>query len=87
MALEVEPGDTVQSLLARLPRAETLPHATPIVLFVGKSGLGASVARLFGKTATVPRAVRATALLAHGFREIEATVDEGTGQDLVTAIA
>ncbi|MBK6690703.1 MAG: hypothetical protein IPG50_00605 [Myxococcales bacterium] len=87
-AFEVALTDTLESLLERLPAAAELLPGTPIIILDGERHGGfAKVAKAFGRApAYLSRTVRATALLARGYREISAQKDEG-GDDLVTALA
>ena len=86
LAIEVDREDTIEALLTRIPGAETLPAGTMVVVLGGVSK-GGLVAKLFGQSQPLARAVRASALLARGFRAIEACVDNDSGDDLVVGLA
>jgi hypothetical protein len=85
IAIETDGDDTVASVAARIPTASELAEGTPIVM-LGGGGRGL-VATLIGKSEPVSRAVRSSALLVRGYRDIEASVDETSGHDIVTARA
>ena len=87
LAIETDREDTLASIAERIPAASELSEGTAVVI-LGSAGRGRGlVAKLFGKNDPVPRALRASALLVRGYRDIAASVDEASGHDLVTGLA
>lgn len=85
VAVEVDRDEAVPALLARLPRVSELA-AGAVIVVLGGGGRGL-FAKVLGTSPPLPRAIRATALLARGYRDIEAWVDDTTGDDLVIGVA
>jgi hypothetical protein len=73
---------------AQIPLASEMPEGRIVVVLPERAASGGIITRLFrGGRTPVPRAVRATALLARGYREIGAAVDAKTDLDLVWGVA
>jgi hypothetical protein len=90
--LDVDPSASeraqVEAAAAQIPHARDLPPGRIVVVLPERATPAGIFARLFGGArATVPRAVRATALLARGYKGIASTVDAKTDLDLVWAVA
>jgi len=71
----------VDAALAQIPEADSVPGRLVVVLAERAAARGL-LGRLF-RPAKIPRAVRATALLARGYDAIASGVDEASGADLV----
>ena len=84
VAVEVERDEALTTLIARLPHASELEAGAMIVVLGG--GARGVFAKVIGTSHPLDRAVRGTALLACGYREIEAWADAG-GDDLVIGLA
>ena len=82
--LDVQGADahSVAAVAAQVPRAAETPPGAPVFV-LGVAAAGGSIWQVFARGATVPRAVRCGALLARGYVDIGAGVDEATGADLV----
>ncbi|HWL84721.1 MAG TPA: hypothetical protein VNO21_02915 [Polyangiaceae bacterium] len=78
--------DLAQQIARALPAPETLPAGALLVVLGDGSSSGGLVARVLQsirRTESVPRAARATALLARGYTHIGAARDQASGHDLV----
>lgn len=85
LAIEARAEDSIEALVARVPEASDQPANTVVVVLGGASrGL---LAKMFGKSQPVDRALRCEALLLRGYEDIEAFVDEASGDDLVVGYA
>jgi hypothetical protein len=77
-----------EAAAAQLPLARDLPRGRVVFVLPERAAPGGLLKRLFGGAgAPIPRAVRATALLARGYADIGATVDAKTDLDLVWGVA
>jgi hypothetical protein len=76
------------SVAAQLPLATTLPPGTRVFVLGEATRTRAGLGRWLGPgTAGVARAPRCAALLARGYRDIAALVDDKTGADLVVGVS
>ncbi len=88
IALELAPSEArgegaVAEIAAQIPAADEIAAGAFVVL-LGAGPTRGILGRLFrGGPAEIPRALRATALLARGYERIAATTDEASGLDLV----
>jgi hypothetical protein len=74
VTIEVD-GDDVESVAPQLPRAETLPPGTRVVVFAGKSR--GWLGKLLPPRGAPPLGVVGSALLARGYVNIGAGEDGG----------
>jgi hypothetical protein len=77
----------VDEAAAQIPDAKSLPDGRLVVVLAERANGRGLLGRLLGGRTHVPRIVRATALLARGYREIGAGADEVSGTDLVWGTA
>jgi hypothetical protein len=82
--LDVHGADarSTAAIAAQVPLASELAGGARLIV-LGAAAVGDSVWQVFSRGATVPRAVRCGALLARGYVDIGAGVDDATGADLV----
>jgi hypothetical protein len=75
--------DDVVATLAQIPEASTLPPGTPVVVF-GEAADHRPLWRklLAARPTRVSRAARCGALIAQGYVDVGAGIDEETGADL-----
>jgi hypothetical protein len=67
---------------AQLPAPSTLAPGTRVFVLAAASRGGGLFRRLIGRTVSIPRVVRCTALLARGYTSVGAGVDDISRQDL-----
>jgi hypothetical protein len=72
---------TAAAVAEQVPRAATLASGTSLFVLGVAAGDG-PLWRLFGRGTQVARAARCSALIARGYVEVGAGVDEVTGSDL-----
>jgi hypothetical protein len=70
------------AVAGQVPLASDLSPGAPLFV-LGTAAVGDSIWQMFARGAAVPRAIRCGALLARGYVDIGAGVDEATGADLV----
>jgi hypothetical protein len=73
---------TTADVAGQLPVAASLPPGTP-VLVLGNAANDGALWRLFARGVPVPRGARCSALIARGYVDVGAGVDEVSGADLV----
>jgi len=77
----------VANVLAQIPDPSGLSSGTRVIVHArGRRGAGL-FARLFGPRRTAHVAVRCTALLALGYRDVGAGRDQGAGETLAWGVA
>jgi hypothetical protein len=83
LLLDEQRGDprALAEVVAQLPRASSLAPGT-LVVILGTAANERPFWRLFARGAEVPRAARCSALVARGYVDIGAGLDEATGADL-----
>jgi hypothetical protein len=80
-AATLGPGD-VAAVADQLPAATTLPPRTALVVFGVPSGGGGILGKLLGGGPAVSRAIRCGALIARGYVDVGAAVDEATKSEI-----
>jgi hypothetical protein len=87
ISLDLRGDDAHSTALAaaQVPRAFELPVGTQVIV-LGVAARGGSVWQWFSRSVAIPRAVRCGALLARGYVDIGAGIDEITGADLAWGI-
>jgi hypothetical protein len=80
------PSCTAADVAAQLPAASTMPAGTPL-LVLGSAAHDSALWRLFARGAPVTRAARCSALIARGYVDVGAGLDEASGTDLAWGIA
>ena len=84
-AASIDVDDPMQ-VAAQIPQAAELPPATPVFVLGLASGKPA-VLRWLGRRVPVTRAARCTALLARGYVDVGAGVDDASQADLVWGLS
>jgi hypothetical protein len=85
VVLDATDGDLerVESIVTQIPRANSLAPGSPLVVFGSATSEARSWRRLFGAhRVAVTRAARCSAMLARGYVDIGAGVDDRSGADL-----
>lgn len=72
---------TLAAVARQVPLAGTLASGTPLFV-LGVAAADGALWRLFGRGVQVSRAARCSALVARGYVEVGAGLDEATGSDL-----